>query len=178
MTTAVAPSKKKTGRPSKLTPDVHEAIIRSLVFGASDFAACTAAGIAERTFYGWMERGQDAEDLEDEGLPVAGIEIPYMQFAQDVRQARGHAVSSAESMLFFSDPGAWLTRGPQARTRHDRDGWSQQVAVIAPSGGPDRIDTGDMLGQDIIEEVVAAIGVAVEDGTFAAVVKRRRKTAR
>ena len=177
MTTAVAQRKEKPGRPSKLTLDVHEAIIRSLIFGASDFAAATAAGIAERTFYDWLTRGLDAADAEDEGEPIDTIEIPYMQFAQEVRQARGHAVGSAESMLFFSDPGAWLTRGPQARTRHDRDGWSQPVAVVAPSGGPDRVEMGDMLDRHVIEEVVTAIAVAVEAGTLAVSVKRRRSKA-
>lgn len=129
---------KPPGRKSKLMPAVHEASIQSLIFGASDFAAAQAAGISDHTFYNWLERGKTAEDLEDEGEPIPGTDIPFLQFFQDVRRARGHAVSSAESGLFFEDPGMWLTRGPQARTRHDRDGWSRQVAVIAPSGGPDR----------------------------------------
>ena len=175
MTTAVVPSKRKPGRPSKLTRDVHEAIIRSLVFGASDFAATTAARISEQSFYNWLNRGEAAEELEDEGKPISASEIPFLEFLGDVRQARGHAVGSAESMLFLADPGTWLMRGPQARTRHDRDGWSQQVAVTAPSGGPDRVEMGDMLDRNVIEEVVTAIAVAVEAGTFAVSVKRRRK---
>ena len=96
---------KPLGRKSKLTQDVHEAIIRSLIFGASDFAATQAAGIGERTFYDWLTRGQDAEEAEDRGDPIATIEIPFMHFSQDVRQARGAAVSSAEQRLFFTDPG-------------------------------------------------------------------------
>ena len=69
-------------------------------------------------------------------------------------------------MLFFKDPGAWLTRGPQARTRHDRDGWSQQLAVSGPMGGPDRVETGSMLGQEFIAEVIGAFVKEVESGRF------------
>ena len=166
MTTAVVPRKPKRGRKSKLTLDVHDAIMTSLIFGASDFAASDAAGIGERTFYDWLRRGLDAEADEEAGNPVAGVELPFMHFSQDVRQARGHAVTSAEQRLFFEDPGSWLTRGPQARTRHDRDGWSQQVAVIAPTGGPDRVDTGLSLGRDFIAEVIEAFVEEVESGRF------------
>ena len=157
---------KPLGRKSKLTRDVHDAIIKSLIFGASNFAAANAAGIDERSFYRWIERGEAAEEVEDDGQSVRTSEIVFLQFCQDVRRARGHAVSSAEQRLFFEDPGTWLMRGPQARTRHDRDGWSQQVAVIAPTDGPDRVDTGLSLGEDFIEEVIAAFVVEVEAGRF------------
>lgn len=175
MTTAVA--KKKIGRHSKLTPDVHEAIIRSLIFGCSDIAACTAAGISDQTFYNWLHRGEAVEEAEEDGQPIPADDVPFLVFFGDVRRARGHAVGSAESRAFLQDPVAWLTKGPQARTRHDREGWSQQLTVVALDAGPDRVDTGLSLGEEFIEDVIVAIAAEVEGGTFAAVVKRRRTQA-
>jgi transposase len=45
-------------RPSKLTNDVRERICRAIRAGNYPAVAARAAGIAESTFYRWMERGR------------------------------------------------------------------------------------------------------------------------
>ena len=46
------------GRKSKLTPEVQEKIVSAVRAGNYSFVAAEFAGIAERTFYKWMEKGE------------------------------------------------------------------------------------------------------------------------
>ena len=65
------------GRSSKLTQERQEAIAGMIEEGLSIAAACRAAEIAERTFYGWMDRGEEDE---------TGA---YAEFCERIRRARG-----------------------------------------------------------------------------------------
>jgi transposase len=50
------------GRPTSLTPERHQAIVNAVKRGLSPERAAEATGVHARTYYGWMQRGQD--DLE------------------------------------------------------------------------------------------------------------------
>jgi hypothetical protein len=45
-------------RPTKLTPEVHKAVVDALEIGATRVDAAGAAGIDYTTFLNWMERGE------------------------------------------------------------------------------------------------------------------------
>ncbi|HEX4952683.1 MAG TPA: hypothetical protein VF017_04725 [Thermoanaerobaculia bacterium] len=53
---------KRTGRPSKLTPEVQDRIVSAIRAGNYAQVAAGFAGIGESTFYRWMEQGERAED--------------------------------------------------------------------------------------------------------------------
>jgi hypothetical protein len=52
--------KRTPGRPSKLTPEIQDRICASLRAGNYACVAARLAGIAESTFYDWLEQGKRA----------------------------------------------------------------------------------------------------------------------
>lgn len=52
----------KPGRPTKLTPEVEEKILRALRGGNFREVAAAYAGVAKRTFLDWMKAGKDNPD--------------------------------------------------------------------------------------------------------------------
>ncbi len=54
------------GRKIKLTPEVQKTIIQRLSEGNYIETACRAAGITSKTFYNWLEKGGQNEDLPED----------------------------------------------------------------------------------------------------------------
>ncbi|MGH7470352.1 MAG: hypothetical protein ACRENP_20610 [Longimicrobiales bacterium] len=67
------------GRKTKLTPTVHERIVKAIRGGNYYVTAAAYAGVAERTFYDWMRRGEKS---------TKGI---YFDFYQAVQLADAEA---------------------------------------------------------------------------------------
>jgi hypothetical protein len=102
------------GRPTDCTPEKVAQICEFLRQGVSQECAATSAGLCERTFYVWLEKGRE------------GVE-PYVQFLQQVNAAE----NDAERMLVDTirtqaaedwKAGAWLLerRHPRRWGRLDR----------------------------------------------------------
>ena len=119
------PKKGQTGRPLKLTPEIHEKIVTAVRAGNYAEVAAQYAGIGERTYYRWMETGAKTH---------AG---PCWHFWQAIRAAEGEA----EAVAMITIRKAWgddwkaaawyLERKFQAKWgRHDR------VDHGGPDGGP------------------------------------------
>ena len=63
-------------RPSKLTPEVQETIVKAIGLGASYLDAANAAGISYDTFNDWMNNGTGK----------------YLQFSEAIRKEQSAAV--------------------------------------------------------------------------------------
>jgi len=113
------------GRRSKLTPEVHQAIVAYARAGAFDWVAAEAAGISRATFYRWLQRGERS--------PYG----PYGAFAQDLRQARAQARVAAETEVRQARPFQWLRYGP-GRDRPGAPGWTERGDVEGGNGEPIR----------------------------------------
>lgn len=74
------------GAPTKLTPEVQEAIIRNLAGGCYIETACAVAGIGTSTYYRWMQWAED------------GLE-PYVGFRDAVREAEHKAELRALALI-------------------------------------------------------------------------------
>jgi len=68
------PSTRKTGRPTKLTPEIQEIIVSTIRVGAYQVTAQMRAGIGATTFHEWMLKGEEGEE-------------PYADFAKAVKLA-------------------------------------------------------------------------------------------
>lgn len=79
--TTKRPPSKHTGRPSKLTPEVHAAIVGAIRKGAPVRLAAEACGLSELTVLEWIRRGNG----EDTRRPRTE---PYAKFAADVAKAK------------------------------------------------------------------------------------------
>lgn len=79
------------GRPGLLTPDTHKKLIEATKMGSPMSVAAAYVGVSERTFLRWMERGFDAQELEDDDLPIPEDDKPYLALFKEVTQARSQA---------------------------------------------------------------------------------------
>lgn len=77
---------------SKLTSEVCSKICEALTKGHSIRGACGHAGIAERTYYEWYNRGQNAKSGK------------YKQFVCDVDNARQSATFDVEDVIIDAIP--------------------------------------------------------------------------
>lgn len=93
-----------TGRPSKLTPATHQAIIDTITEGNYFEIACAVAGVHRTSGYNWMERGSiERERIEsgitdeqraEQGIPPAHEERRFLDFFDAVERARALAERS------------------------------------------------------------------------------------
>lgn len=68
------------GRPTLLNDQVQDRLIEAFKLGQISIpSACHYAGIGERTYYQWMQKGRDGDPK-------------YQQFSQDIEKARAEAV--------------------------------------------------------------------------------------
>jgi hypothetical protein len=70
-----------TGKPTKLTLELQEAICKNIANGMYPAKAAMLEGLGERTYYLWMQRGRE----EKEGI--------YLHFMHAVKKAENIAVA-------------------------------------------------------------------------------------
>jgi hypothetical protein len=133
---ADAKSGKGPGRPTKLTPEVHTAIVERMRNGSFLEHAARLSGVHPVTVWRWLEQG------DEEGAPE-----PYASFATDFRKAEAEAEENAKEQLRQWGGSEWkaslafLERrfpdrwGPKSEQRIQHEGATVQVYL--PSNGRD-----------------------------------------
>jgi len=81
------PANRKIGRPSKLTPDTEARILNGIRCGAPNKVACMAAGIAEDTLYGWLEKARERPDSD------------YARFSERLTRARQEGITARLALI-------------------------------------------------------------------------------
>lgn len=142
-------------RPSKLTDERRERIAELIREGNYASQAAQASGISERTFYRWMEQGQELDDkceawdeivgrwndLNDRqrraqshlrpdlsSLPEAE-EIDLWQFWREVKKAEAEAETKAVELIkAAASDGSWQAAAWYLE-RKFKDRWSRQEKV-------------------------------------------------
>jgi hypothetical protein len=130
---------KKLGRPPKLTAEMQEKIVL-LIMEEGSYAqvAAQVAGIPERRFYDWMEKGEGERAKE-----------PYKSFHQAIKKASAIAESKASKKV-FTGKSDWISAATWLeRTRRERWSRSDKFAV-------------DVSGSVIVEVVNFAKHKAIE----------------
>ncbi len=138
-----------------------EAIEKSLVLGNTPKAAAELAGITERTFYNWMDRGQEDER--------AGRTTVFGEFFQRTTRALAQAEQALVVLPLAKAARSGNIRAAQFLATH-RFGWSStmRTEVSGPDGGPieQRDVSGSLSGADLRDalrearRIAAAIGAA------------------
>jgi transposase len=128
--------KGKPGRPCKLTPEVHTAIVERMRNGSFLEHAARLSGVHPVTVWRWLEQG------DEEGAPE-----PYASFATDFRRAEAEAEENAKEQLRTWGGVEWkatlafLERrfpdrwGPKSEQRIQHEG--AMVQVYLPDNGRD-----------------------------------------
>jgi hypothetical protein len=80
--------RRRTGRPLRLTREVHDAIVSAVETGAYIKVAAQAAGVGASTLAAWLARGREAASLQDrhneEHLHCPGCDLDRTFDALDV----------------------------------------------------------------------------------------------
>lgn len=149
------------GRRSKLTQEVHDAIVGAIQLGASARIAAASAGIGERTFHTWMRRRDG----------------PYRQFRQDVQKARAsHAIDALEIIHRAAETkwqaAAWLLERRHGYCRGAALGDDLEPVVDVPHPGEE--STVEYLARQVTEAETATQEARAR-GSWQAVVAGQRQ---
>lgn len=130
----------KVGRPTKLTPEVHQTIVDAIRAGASRQAAAETAGVGFSTLKEWMVRGEGQH-------PDRPQESIFAAFSADVHAAEADFERTlVRQVMEYGAMGdkpdwrapAWLLE----RRFSDRWGKVTKTELTGKDGGPMRVDSG------------------------------------
>lgn len=121
-------------RPTKLTPEVAEKILKSILAGSSIGAACGYAGVHPSTFYRWMERGDSSGRRR--------ADAPYRNLRAQVEQARAEAQVRLEALVNKAAEGDWHAARWLLSCRNPELYGSKPVAEVLP--GPASEESGEL----------------------------------
>lgn len=105
------------GRPTKLTPDRHEAIVKSLLIGATRKDAAEAAGVDYTTFLKWMQRGEKAK---------SGA---FFKFYNAASEAEAKARINYTTVIARAANGGDWRAALEYLKRRDRPNWGDGVDI-------------------------------------------------
>ncbi len=111
------------GRPTEITTEVIEAVVRNLATGAPIRLAAAGAGIAETTYHRWRQQGHDHEcDLTKAGK-CRNDGHPFREFREQTDEMRAKTKLFVAGKLYelvqagdFQAIKFWLSHA-------DRDNW-------------------------------------------------------
>ncbi len=115
--------KRPTGRPTKLTPALQQAICNSLASGTYIETAAAEHGINKQTLYDWFKRGNADEE-------------PYRAFLDAVKRVEANAEQNALALInrAAEDPKHWMAAAWRLERKHP-DRWGRRDKVDMDIGG-------------------------------------------
>lgn len=138
-------SKRKPGRPTKLTPEVRQTIVTYLKAGNYVETAAAAAGINKDTIYEWLKRGAN----EGKGI--------YKEFSDAVEKALAEGEILAVNSILRADEKQWQARAWWLERRcHER--WGRKERVDLKVEGKVQVDHG--LAESALEKIRGAVDKA------------------
>ena len=111
-------------RPTKLTPEASEAIVKALAIGGTRKDAAGAAGVVYTTFLDWMEAGEKAK---------SGMFHEFYNACTKTEHAARLKYTSVIAQA--ANAGDWRAAMEYLK-RRDRDNWGDNTPV---AGGTDHI---------------------------------------
>ena len=105
------------GRKTKLTVEMQERMIASVRKGNYIHTVCAAAGIDERTYFRWKERGATGEE-------------PYSQFCQALTSAAHEAVENIVAGINKAAEFDWRAGAFLLERKHKTD-WGRHGTIDA-----------------------------------------------
>lgn len=132
--------KNRGGRPSKLTPEVFNAVMQALRAGNYQEVAARYAGVAESTYWAWLDRGRKERERIEDDVPPDPNEALYVDFLDEVEQARASAEVRMVGLIAQAAKNTWqaaawyLERSKPnqwgRRDRHEITGRDGQPVIV------------------------------------------------
>src|SRR5665648_636178 len=107
-------TKKKVGRPTKLTPELRAEIVIFLKAGNFIETVCVIVGINKSTFYAWMKRG-DLSTRPDK----------YTKFRDEVEKAQAWSEARDVAIITKHSENKWRAAAWKLEHRHS-DRWGKK----------------------------------------------------
>lgn len=104
------------GRPSKLTPEAQDVIVRAIGAGGTRIDATAAAGVHYTTFLNWMKRGERAKSGE------------YFEFFNAVTRAEADVRLSLANAFATAGKNDWRAAVDYLK-RRDPANWGDKIQV-------------------------------------------------
>ena len=119
-------------RPTKLTPEVQESIVRAIEAGGTLEAACAYSGISYQTFRNWMIEGETARK---------GTRL--FEFFEAVTRANANILIKMSNVIAkaASEDKDWRA-ALEFLKRRDRAHWGDAVALTGAEGGAVQVEIG------------------------------------
>lgn len=108
-------------RPSKLTPEVSERIVRAIRAGNYPEVAAAHAGIHASTYYRWMERGALAGEAPEDD--------PYRHFRAEVARALADSEAAEVGLVVQAARGGDWRAAAWVLERRFPDRWARRERV-------------------------------------------------
>ena len=115
-------------RPTKLTPEVHEAIVDGINAGLTFRLSCARAGVTSATFYNWLKKGEAAQ---------SGA---LMEFFDAVERAKADSALRLISQITLQAPADWRAAAFILERRFPDD-YGRRAELTGKAGGPVQVDT-------------------------------------
>lgn len=128
------------GRPSKLTPAIHDALVASLTGGNYRDTAAKTVGIHVATLYRWIERGE--ADIEHDKA------TPYRDLCEALTRAEAEAEQFAVTCLRDAMSEDWRAAQAFLERKHF-ERWGKREAVDVKHSGS--LDLGAKTEAELIE---------------------------
>ena len=115
-------------RPTKLTPEVHEAIVDGINAGLTFRLSCARAGVTPATFYNWLKKGEVAQ---------SGA---LMEFFNAVERAKADSALRLISQITLQAPADWRAAAFILERRFPDD-YGRRAELTGKAGRPVQVDT-------------------------------------
>jgi hypothetical protein len=158
----------KTGRVTKLTPQIQESIVRAVTAGAPLVQAAELAGIDKNTALEWMRWGEDRDLVRPPTDAYASFAraITHAKASDEIRRiaridaaARGGAVVHEETTTY--PDGRQVTKRHYAPPDWRADAFHLEAAYRERWGKQQRVDL-QLKIRAIAQEVADEIGISVD----------------
>ena len=129
-------------RPTKLTPDIHRAIVTALEAGNYQDDSASYAGVSPAAFYNWMARGRVERERLESGQKPRKSETPFLVFVDAVESARAKAaVRHVANIAKAANDGVWQASAWYLeRSYPQKWGRLNRTEISGPDGGPIAVD--------------------------------------
>lgn len=136
-------AKRRPGQPTKLTPEVRDALVRAVVSGMSFTTAAALVGIDNVTETRWRQRGENAlARAAENDEPVTPEDEPFCEYVRAIQRARSDAIQARLANINeAAADGHWQAAAWWLERMVPKDyGRKATVAVTGDDGGPVKVE--------------------------------------
>lgn len=129
----------------KLTPEIEEKLLNHIRMGMPIVQSCSLAGIAEKTYYNWIDYSKD-DSRKDQEL--------FVQFLQKLKKAEAEA--QANLVKHIKEDTTWQSKA-WILERRWASTWGRQERVTLAGDANNPIEYKQKLSDDAIKSIEQTI---------------------